>query len=400
MKVLVINSGSSSIKYQLFLMPEESVLAKGAVERIGEVAGTVTYESFQEDTSYRYEEEQAIPNHQQGLETINRLLLDEQHGVIRAPEEIAVVGHRVVHGGEQFSQATDIMPAVIEQIEQLIPLAPLHNPPNLTGIRIVQRVFPSAQQVAVFDTAFHQTLPDYVYRYPIPNRLYDQHRIRIYGMHGTSHQYVAQEAARYLSKPLESLNLITIHLGNGCSMTAIRQGQSVDTSMGLSPLAGLMMGTRSGDIDPAIPYFLSQEEGLSPEEIDKLLNKESGLMGIAGHNDLRTVVEQHKTGDALATLALRMYCYRIKRFIGAYLAVLGQVDALVFTAGVGENSAYVREQSCQGLTHLGITLDADKNQQSVRGARAIQADSSQVKVIVMPTNEELAIAQQVYQLTK
>ena len=400
MKILVINSGSSSIKYQLFLMPEERVLAKGAVERIGEAVGTVAYESFQEDTPYRYEEEQTISDHQQGLETINRLLLDEQHGVIHTPEGIAVVGHRVVHGGEQFSQATNITPAVIEQIEQLIPLAPLHNPPNLTGIRVAQRVFPSAQQVAVFDTAFHQTLPDYVYRYPIPNRLYDQHRIRVYGMHGTSHQYVAQEAARYLSKPPESLNLITIHLGNGCSMTAIRQGQSVDTSMGLSPLAGLMMGTRSGDIDPAIPFFLSQEEGLSPAEIDALLNKESGLIGIAGHNDLRAVMEQHEAGDALASLALRMYCYRIKKFIGAYLAVLGQVDALVFTAGVGENSAYVREQSCQGLTCLGIAIDTDKNQQPVRGARAIQADNSQVQVLIVPTDEELAIAQQAHRLVK
>ena len=400
MKILVINSGSSSIKYQLFSMPEERVLAKGAVERIGEAAATVTYESFQEDASYRYEKEQVISDHQQGLETINQLLLDGQHGVIRAPEEIAVVGHRVVHGGEKFSQPTAITPAVVEQIEQLIPLAPLHNPPNLMGIRVAQRVFPSAQQVAVFDTAFHQTLPDYVYRYAIPNRLYDQHRIRVYGMHGTSHQYVAQEAARYLSKPLESLNLITIHLGNGCSMTAIRQGQSVDTSMGLSPLAGLMMGTRSGDIDPAIPYFLSQEEGLSPAEIDALLNKESGLMGIAGRNDLRVIMEQHETGDALSTLALRMYCYRIKRFIGAYLAALGRVDALVFTAGVGENSAYVREHSCQGLDHLGIAIDADKNQQSVRGAQAIQATNSPVEVLVVPTNEELAIAQQAYQLAK
>ncbi len=344
------------------------------------------------------QEDGRVADHQQGLEKIGQLLLHAEHGVIRHPREVAVVGHRVVHGGEHFRTATRIDAEVLATIRELTPLAPLHNPPNALGVEVAQRVFPQAVAVAVFDTAFHQTLPDYAFRYPLPAAWYHHHHVRAYGMHGTSHQYVAERAAQHLGQPLKSLNLITIHLGNGCSMTAVQHGESVDTSMGLTPLAGLMMGTRSGDIDPAIGYFIAKETGQSVEEINQILNNESGLRGISGSNDLREVIQQHEAGDDDARLALAMYAYRIKRFIGAYYAVLGQVDALIFTAGVGENSALIRQMSCDGLSRLGISVDQKKNQAAVTGVREIQTDDSEVAVLVIPTNEELAIAQQAYAL--
>lgn len=396
MIVLVLNAGSSSIKYQLFTMPEQRVIAQGAVERIGEAQGRVKHTSYRDSTPRVYEQELPIPDHQQGLALVSKLLLDEEYGVVKHPNEVALIGHRVVHGGEYFSQATLITDEVKDRIRELTPLAPLHNPPNLTGIAEAQRVFPHARQVAVFDTAFHQTLPDYAFRYPVPNELYREHRVRVYGMHGTSHRYVAQAAADFLQQPLTTLNLITIHLGNGCSMAAIKAGKSIDTSMGLTPLPGLMMGTRSGDVDPALVYFLTRETGRTPAEVDQLLNHDSGLQGIVGHNDLREVVQQHEAGNDAARLALEMYAYRIKKYIGSYLAALGRVDALVFTAGVGENSSLVRRMSCAGLTPLGIALDEDKNQTASSEARAIQSAESAVQVLVVPTNEELAIAQEAY----
>ena len=398
MNVLVLNAGSSSVKYQLFAMPEQRVMASGAVERIGEENGTIRHTSFLHDSPKTWQEERTITNHRQGLEKVSELLLDTEYGVIRQPEEVVVVGHRVVHGGEYFQKAVLITEEVLARIEELTPLAPLHNPPNLVGIEVARQVFPQAQPVAVFDTAFHQTLPDYAFRYPIPNQLYHKHRVRVYGMHGTSHRYVARAAAGYLQQPVTNLNLITIHLGNGCSMAAIQEGKSVDTSMGLTPLAGLMMGTRSGDIDPAIVYFLERETGMEVEAIDRLLNHECGLKGITGENDLRVVVQQYEAGDDAARLALEMYAYRIKKYIGAYYAVLGRVDALVFTAGVGKNSALVRQMSCAGLGHLGIAIDDTKNYQQGDGAREVQTDDSEVKVLVISTNEELSIAQQAYAL--
>ncbi len=396
MIVLVLNAGSSSIKYQLFTMPEQRVIARGVVERIGEDQGRVKHTSYQHDTPRIYEQAQPVDDHQQGLQRVSELLLDDEYGVVEHPEDVALIGHRVVHGGEYFRQATLITDEVKECIRGLTPLAPLHNPPNLTGIAEAQLVFPQARQVAVFDTAFHQTLPDYAYRYPVPNELYHEHGVRVYGMHGTSHRYVAQAAADFLQQPLTTLNLITIHLGNGCSMAAVQAGKSIDTTMGLTPLPGLMMGTRSGDVDPALVYFLTRETGRTVAEVDQLLNNDSGLLGIAGNNDLREVTRQYEAGNDAARLALQMYAYRIKKYIGSYLAVLGRVDALVFTAGVGENSALVRQMSCAGLAPLGIAMDDDLNKTASSKARAIQSAYSQVRVLVVPTNEELAIAQEAY----
>jgi acetate kinase len=304
------------------------------------------------------------------------------------------VGHRVVHGGERFSKTVVIDDEVVEVIRELIPYAPLHNPANLEGILVARRIFDRATQVAVFDTAFHQTMPARAYRYAIPDALYREHGVRVYGFHGTSHLYVSKKAAEWLDKPLSETTLITAHLGNGASMAAVKNGQSADTTMGFTPLPGLMMGTRSGDVDPAVIFYLANNLDLSLAEIDKLLNKQSGLLGIAGSSDVRDVIDKMVNGDDNARLAMEMYTYRIKKYIGAYLAALGQVDALVFTAGVGENSPLVRQMSCAGLEHLGIVLDEKKNKARPQGVMPIHAENSQVKVLVIPTNEELEIALQ------
>lgn len=392
MKILVINSGSSSIKYQCFDMALPSVLASGLVERIGEPAGRLIHRSHNGPTVQRDGE---IRTHREGLAQVATLLLDPTHGVIRSPDEITAVGHRVVHGGERFRAPTVIDSAVRATIRDLSSLAPLHNPPNLVGIEVAVELFPNAVQVAVFDTAFHQTMPPEAYRYAIPSALYEQYGIRAYGFHGTSHQYVSSVAAQHLHKPLSDLNLITVHLGNGCSITAVRGGVSVDTSMGFSPLPGLIMGTRSGDIDPAVVFFLHDRRGMTVGEIDKLLNKQSGLFGLTGVNDLRDIQRRYEAGDPDATLALNMYVYRIKKYIGAYLAALGRVDAVVFTAGVGQNSALVRRLTCDGLDALGIRLDEAKNQSlSDASVNEIQAGDSPIRVLVIATNEELEIARQ------
>ena len=395
MKILVINAGSSSIKYQLFDMEAGSVLAAGLAERIGEPVGRIKHKLTNGAEKQEIIRDLAIENHRQGLLKVVDLLTDAEFGVIASPSEIQAVGHRVVHGGDKFSQPTVINAEVRTTIQELSPLAPLHNPANLTGIEVATEVFPNAIQVAIFDTAFHQTMPVEAYRYAIPQNLYDDHRIRSYGFHGTSHLYVSKKAIAYLNKPADETKLITLHLGNGASVAAVKGGKSVDSSMGFSPLPGLMMGTRSGDIDPAIVFYLGRNLGMSYDEIDNLLNKKSGLIGICGDNDLRDIQLRRKDGDPAATLALEMYAYRVKKYIGAYIAALNGLDALIFTAGAGENNVSVRWLSCLGLDYLGISLDENKNDRGVMGeVTEIQNAESKVKVLIIPTNEELEIAQQ------
>jgi acetate kinase len=395
MKILVINTGSSSIKYELFDMVGQGILASGVAEKIGEEKGVLTHNRFLATCEITKKvEEGRILDHHEGLKRIVDLLVDPEHGVIQDKSEISGVGHRVVHGGETFRAPTIIDEKVIEAIKKNVPLAPLHNPPNLVGIEVAKTLFPEASQVAVFDTAFHQTIPMESFLYAIPFELYEKHRIRRYGFHGTSHAYVAEKAAEFMGSPLNELNLITIHLGNGASMTAIKKGRSVDTTMGMTPLAGLVMGTRSGDVDPALPFFLVEHLGISVKEIDDLLNKQSGLKGICGSNDMREVMEKKDAGNAKAKLALDIYTYRIKKYIGAYFAVLESLDAIVFTAGVGENSPFIRECCCQGLHKLGIEIDSEKNNQTQGGIREISPPGSQIKVLVVPTDEELEIAQE------
>ena len=395
MKILVINAGSSSIKYQLFNMQDRFVLAAGLVERIGEKNGHIKHKNLLTPTLPEINRELLIPDHQSGLNQVVQLLLDEKMGVIASPNEITAVGHRVVHGGEKFSAPTVITEEVLTVIDALSSLAPLHNPANLTGIQVAMELFPTATQVAIFDTAFHQTMPAYAYRYAIPRELYEKNHIRSYGFHGTSHLYVSKVAAEHLDKPLAETNLITAHLGNGASMTAVLGGKSVDTSMGFSPLPGLIMGTRSGDIDPAVVFYLANDLGMSVLEIDKMLNKKSGLLGICGDNDLRDIEKRMEVGDKAAQLAFEMYTYRIRKYIGMYTAVLKKVDALFFTAGVGENSDLVRRQVCDGLASLGYTLDPEKNSQGKEGkVTEIQAKGSRAKILIIPTNEELEIALQ------
>jgi acetate kinase len=395
-KILVINSGSSSIKYQLFDMPEATAVAGGLVERIGEPTGRVLYWS---QAGANIEREMPIADHRQGLMQVVDLLLDEQDGVIGSAAEITAVGHRVVHGGEKFSQPTVIDTEVIDTIRELIPLAPLHNPANLSGIEVAREIFPEAVQAAVFDTAFHQTMPPRAYRYAIPNALYEEEHIRVYGFHGTSHLYVSKMALEHLGKPAAETNLISLHLGNGASMTAVAGGKSIDTTMGFSPLPGLIMGTRSGDLDPAVIFYLSERLDMSIPEIDRLLNKQSGLLGLTGVNDVRDIQARSEAGDAEAALALEMYAYRIKKYIGAYTAVLGYLDAIIFTAGVGQNSPAVRQLVCANMESLGIVLDEAKNAAGVTGpVTEIQAGNGRVQILIIPTNEELEIASQTYTL--
>jgi acetate kinase len=393
MKILVINCGSSSIKYELFNMEEHRVLTSGVLERIGETNSKLIHTWRTDGGDFdKKVYEQNIKNHQQAFDLIRQAMRDSKS--MEDLSELAAVGHRVVHGGEAFKQPTLINENVLAGIRKVSPLAPLHNPANLTGIEIAMSIMPDIPHIAVFDTAFHQTIPDYAYRYALPEDLYQTYSVRRYGFHGTSHYYVAKQAADYLNRPLEAINLITLHLGNGASAAAIRQGQCIDTSMGMTPLEGLIMGTRSGDIDPAIPFYLAKQTHLSFPDIDDLLNKQSGLKGICGFNDMREIHHQAQDGNSAAQLAIDMYCYRIKKYIGAYYAVLGHMDALVFTAGIGENAAFIREKVCEGLTALGIQLDAQKNQVLGQDTLEINSVDSQVKLLVIPTDEEWEIAQQ------
>ncbi|MBB1126354.1 acetate/propionate family kinase [Thiospirillum jenense] len=394
MKVLVLNSGSSSLKFQLFRIEDWAVVASGQVSRIGEVTGTFHYRWLSATGEQCIETEQhAIANHHIGLEQIVTRL--QSSGALTDIQELCAVGHRVVHGGEAFHIPTIIDDAVIDAIRQMIPLAPLHNPANLDGILIARALFPQVPQVAVFDTAFHQTMPRPAYHYALPATLYNEHHIRRYGFHGTSHHYVAKRAALLLNKPLDQCNLITLHLGNGCSATAIQQGRSVDTSMGMTPLEGLVMGTRCGDLDPAILLYLTQHLGLDHHQLDALLNRQSGLFGLCGVNDMRELhrlIAQDHNQDA--ELALNVFCYRLKKYVGAYYAVLGQLDAIVFTGGIGENDADVRTHTLNGLNNFGIILNETANYAPNSGERVVSHATSPIAVLVIPTNEELEIAQQ------
>ena len=393
MKVLVINSGSSSIKYQLFDMEGRTVLASGLMEQIGEKTSQLKHKTRQENGEMQtLIQNDPVADHVQGFDRIMEVFAST--GALKDSDALYGIGHRVVHGGEAFHEPTLITAQVIETIREQIPLAPLHNPPNLLGIEVTVARRPEIPQVAVFDTAFHQTIPPHAYWYALPHELADSLDIRRYGFHGTSHQYVAKAAAQHLQQPLEELNLITCHLGNGASVCAVRDGKSVDTSMGMTPLEGLIMGTRSGDIDPAVIFYLSRKTGKSIDELDALLNKESGMKGVCGVNDMREIEELAAAGNERARLALDMYCYRLKKYIGMYAAVLGHVDALIFTAGVGENSDLVRARACANLFLLGIILDEQKNKKRASGLSEMQAENSSVKILVIPTNEELEIAEQ------
>jgi acetate kinase len=400
-RVLVVNTGSSSIKYQLFEMPEGSgeprrgapvnrdakVLASGLVERIGEAGAKLTHKAGDAEPLVV---EERVADHSEGFERVFAAF-ESAGGPIT---DLAGIGHRVVHGGDRLTEPTLIDGEAIAAIADQAPLAPLHNPPNLLGIRIAMASFPDTPQVAVFDTAFHQTMPPRAYRYALPAELAHDLRIRRYGFHGTSHAYVSRRAAEHLGRPAAEVNLVTLHLGNGASAAAVQGGRCIDTSMGLTPLEGLVMGTRSGDLDPAVVFYLHREAGLSVDDVDDLLNKRSGMLGLAGANDMREVARLVGEGDQAAAEALDVYCYRLRKYVGAYAAALGRLDALVFTAGIGENNDAVRAGVCQGLEGLGVRLDARRNKGRSAKPRTISADDSQVAVLVVPTNEELEIAEQ------
>ncbi|MGW8195017.1 MAG: acetate kinase [Desulforhopalus sp.] len=395
MNILVINSGSSSIKFQLIDMSVEKILASGLVERIGEQQGSIKCVLRPGETGEKeLVNTTTIADHTTGMRLAVAMLTDPDSGVISGPADIAAVGHRVVHGGESFQRPTLITHEAMAAIRQNISLAPLHNPANIDGIQVAQDLFAEVPQMAVFDTAFHQTIPPKAYHYALPRELYEQQRIRRYGFHGTSHKYVAGECARLSGIALEKLNLISIHLGNGCSMTAVKNGKSVDTTLGFTPLEGLVMGTRCGDIDPAIHAFLARNCDMDIESIDRLLNKESGLKGLCGLNDMRDIHAAIQKGDERAKLALEVQTYRNRKYIGAYMAVLGRVDAIVFTAGIGENDAVVRQKSLYGLSRFGICLDDEKNSQRSKQPTLISSAESDVQIWVIPTNEELAIARE------
>ncbi|MGD9299229.1 MAG: acetate kinase [Thiohalocapsa sp.] len=397
MKILVLNSGSSSIKFRLFAVDEGSgdwhAAASGAATRIGEGSASLRLD-WTDGSGEQTTRDEAIeiPSHHAGIERIVASLKDS--GVLGGIEELGAVGHRVVHGGEAFHAPTLVDDDVIAAIRQMIPLAPLHNPANLDGILVARELFPGVPQVAVFDTAFHQTMPRTAYRYAIPGYLYREHHVRRYGFHGTSHHYVAKEAARMLDKPLSQCNLITLHLGNGASATAIRDGASVDTSMGMTPLEGLVMGSRCGDIDPAVHFYLCRHLGFDNDTLDDLLNRQSGLIGLCGVNDMREVHRLAEAGNEDAELALGVTCHRLRKYIGAYFAVLGHVDALVFTGGIGENDAEIRRCACADLAQLGIALDAEANARAQGSVDVISSVDSRVSVLVVPTDEELEIGRQ------
>jgi len=395
MKILVINTGSSSIKYQLIDLESEEVLSSGLVEKIGSDNSIIKHKySTSSEGVKTHKMNQAIADHRAGLEIVAGLLSDKTYGTIENPGEIEAVGHRVVHGGEMFHQPAVVDDEIIKAIKDNIPLAPLHNPANLTGIEVAQAIFSDAVHVAVFDTAFHQTMPDYSFMYAIPYEMYEKHRIRRYGFHGTSHHYVALETARHLGKPLEELKIITVHLGNGSSMTAVKKGKSIDTTMGMTPLAGLIMGTRCGDLDPAVPFFLAENNSCTIERIDTMLNKKSGLLGICGKNDMREIHEQIATGCKKSELALNMLTNQIRKYLGAYIASMNGCDAIVFTAGIGENDDAVRAGACTGMDFLGIEIDHASNSTRQEGIRDISGKNSKIKILIIPTNEELQIARE------
>ena len=387
MKILVLNSGSSSLKFQLFDMPSGRVLVKGLAERIGEKSGRFKANDYLLET--------VLPTHREALELLSKFLLSPENKIVKNTKEITVVGHRVVHGGDTFIQPTLINQEVKEKIKELFSLAPLHNPANLTGIETAEKIFPDARQVAIFDTAFHQTIPEVNHRYAIPGQFYDL-GIRKYGFHGISHQYVSQKAVEILGK--NNSKIITLHLGNGASATAVWNEKSYDTSMGFGPMNGLVMGTRSGDIDQSIIFYLQDKLQFSPDEVQNILNKESGMKALAGTNDFRDIEKAVAEGSKKALLALEIYTNSIKKYIGNFIAQMNGIDALVFTAGIGENSPLVRKMICKNLDYLGIAIDDDKNNNPIDNQYDISSESANVKLLVIPTNEELEIARQSYQL--
>lgn len=391
MKILIINSGSSSIKYQLMVMPENEVICSGMIDRIGLETSNITLKTA---TASR-EETFPIPNHKVGLQKVANMLLDPEKGVIKSTSEIAAVGHRVVHGGSDFSATVKIDDKVKEKIKQLFELAPLHNPANLEGINVAEEIFSSAEQIAVFDTAFHQTMPEVAYKYAIPNYLLTENKVRVYGFHGTSHKYVSEKAINYLK---DNSKIITIHLGNGCSMAAIKNGKCIDTSMGFSPSNGLIMGTRAGDIDQSVVFYMIKNLGYTPDEVNAVLLKQSGMLGLTGYSDLRDIEAEAEKGNKDCILALQMNAYRIRKTIGAYAAALNGLNAIVFTAGIGENSSYMRNLICTDMDYFGIEIDTGKNELRSKELREINSEKSLVKVLVVPTDEEYEIANQVYQL--
>lgn len=390
MKILVLNCGSSSIKYQLFNIENEELLVKGIIEKIGLENSIVKYEK---SDGSKIKLELNIANHQTGIEKVLELLTSKENGSLKDINEITAVGHRVVHGGEKFNSSVLITDEVIEKMEECIDLAPLHNPPNLTGIYAMKALLPNVPQVGVFDTAFHQTMPAKAYTYAIPYELYDKYGIRRYGFHGTSHRYVSKRACEFIGRDYSTQRIITCHLGNGASIAAILNGKSVDTSMGLTPVEGLMMGTRSGDLDLGALFYIMDKEKLGIAEASDLVNKKSGVLGVSGvSSDMREVEEAHAKGNKRAELALDMYSYRVKKYIGAYAAAMGGVDIIVFTGGIGENAPEIREEICKGFEFLGLEFDSDLNQGQRGVEMEISKANSKVKVLVIPTDEELVIA--------
>ena len=399
MKILVLNCGSSSIKYKLFDMDRNDVIAQGGIEKIG-MKGT--FLKLTDKNGEKVVIEKEIPEHTVGVKFIFEILTGSQYGVIKNLNEIDAVGHRMVHGGEKFNKSVLLTPEVLEAFAACNDLAPLHNPANLKGVNAVSELLPGVPQVGVFDTAFHQTMPDYAYLYAIPYELYQKYGVRRYGFHGTSHRFVSGEIFKYLNMPVEGSKIITCHIGNGGSITAVKDGKSVDTTMGLTPLEGIMMGTRSGDIDGGAVTFLMEKEGLDSTGMSNLLNKKSGLLGISGvSSDMREVTASMEAGNERAALAKKMYAYRIKKYIGAFAAAMGGVDVIIFTGGVGENRHEVREAVCENMEFLGIKLDKEQNAKIMFGKDGIISTSdSKVKVVVLPTDEELMIAQDTMALIK
>ena len=392
MKVLVFNCGSSSIKYKLYEMPRAVVISVGSVQRIGEELS----EAVQKTGTKEIRTSKRIANHAEGMSAMSAMLTDPEKGAIRSMSEIGACGHRVVHGGEKFTGSVRIDPHLIAIIEEYSELAPLHNPPNLIGIREAQKMFGDILQVACFDTAFHATMPEAAYLYALPYSMYEKLKIRKYGFHGTSHRYVARRAAEIMKKGKYKVDLITCHLGNGCSIAAVKNGRSVDTSMGLTPLEGLVMGTRTGDIDPAV-IFHCVRKGYTPGQLDIIFNQKAGLLGVSGiSNDVRTLEEKAASGSKMARLALDIFAYRIKKYIGSYLAVLNGCDGIVFAGGIGENGARMRQRILADMEHLGIKVDVRKNEKAIGNEAEIQAVDSKVRIFVIPTDEEAAIAKDTF----
>ena len=390
MNIIIINTGSSSIKFQMIAMPDQKVICSGLVDRIGLGSSNLVYET----QNTKVQEVLDIDNHEAGLKKISELLIDPKIGVIKDTSEITAVGHRVVHG-ERFSDPMKITEKVKEKIKDLFLLAPLHNPAHLQGINVAEEIFSDAEHIAVFDTAFFQTIPEVAHKYAIPNEIAEKYHIRQYGFHGTSHKFVSERAIEFLG--VKESKIITIHLGNGCSITAVKDGKSIDHSMGFSPANGLIMGTRSGDIDHSVVFYLN-DLGFSVKEISDLLQKKSGMLGLTGYSDLRDIERLAEEGNKDCLLALAMNAYRIKKFIGSYTAAMGGLDAIVFTAGVGENSPYLRNLVCKNMEFFGLEIDEEKNSLRSKEIRAIHKDNSKTKILVIPTNEELEIAKQVYGL--